>query len=113
MKSKPIFFLNHLTSLTSKKISYLKQHNDLGLFLNAVFIWGSNTLPALFGVAYWWLASRIYSPADIGLASGVISAATLIGMLSRLGLDVSLIRLLPETENQDSFLSSVIVFNKR
>ncbi len=45
---------------------------------------------------FWVLAARLYSVEEIGVATAMISAVTLLVVLSRLGFDQSLIRYLPE-----------------
>ena len=49
------------------------------------------------------------SSADIGLATAVISASTLIVTLSRLGMDSGLIRFLPASKDKDGFYSSTLI----
>lgn len=46
---------------------------------------------ALFGVIFWWLAIRTYSPASVGLAAAAISACMLLGNLCVLGVGTLLI----------------------
>lgn len=45
---------------------------------------------------FWVIAARLYSPEEIGVSTALISSMTLLVVLSRLGLDQSLIRFFPE-----------------
>jgi len=84
--------------------------NEISLFVNASFIWIANMLPGIFGAVFWWLAARFYLPSEIGNASAVISSGALLASLSRFGLDISLIRFLPESEEKDKLLNTVFSF---
>lgn len=80
---------------------------DKVLLKNALYIWGNNILPGIFGVVFWWLVSQYYSPGDIGLASAVISASLLLSGVSRLGLDIGLIRFLPGSTDYSNFINMI------
>jgi O-antigen/teichoic acid export membrane protein len=77
------------------------------LLVNAIYILGVNIVPAGMGFAFWGLASRFYLPADIGLASAVISAGTLVSGIAVLGTHTGLIRFLPESACPERFLNTV------
>lgn len=53
---------------------------------NALALMGSTAGTALLGVAFWAAAARMYTPADVGRASALISAATLLATLAQLNL---------------------------
>lgn len=53
---------------------------------NALALMGSTAGTALLGVAFWAVAARMYTPADVGRASALISAATLLATLAQLNL---------------------------
>lgn len=59
----------------------------------ALFI--SNAANGVLGLVFWILAARLYAPEHVGLGSAMISAMYLLGNISRLGLDVALMRKLP------------------
>ena len=60
------------------------------------------------GFAFWALAARLYSKEDIGLAISLIGSIDFIILVSRFGLDQSLIRFLP-VKNEDSIFSTSII----
>jgi O-antigen/teichoic acid export membrane protein len=80
-------------TLTSKE--GLKSLYGVSLYRNAIYLMLSRGVTAILGFAFWILAARFYSASDVGLASGIISAAGLLALLSTLGLDYGLIRFLP------------------
>jgi len=81
-----------IKALTSKE--GLKGLYGVSLYRNAVYLMLSQLAAALSGFVFWILAARLYEPADIGLASAAISAASLLAFFSSLGLGYGLIRLL-------------------
>ena len=74
----------------------LKQHLSDPLFKNAYFLMFSSLTSAVSGFFFWLIAARFYSTEDVGLATAIIAAMSLISMLSLLGFDISLVRFLPE-----------------
>jgi O-antigen/teichoic acid export membrane protein len=81
------------------------------LFVNASYILGTNLLPGLSGFIFWSISTHLYSTHDIGIASAIISITTLVSSISGLGTLYGLIRFLPESIDQTSFLNSIITLN--
>jgi O-antigen/teichoic acid export membrane protein len=91
----------------NKWISLLRGASQQPLFYNALFILGVNVLPAVFGLVFWGIASRLYTAADIGLASAAISAVALVSGLAGPGFNLGIIRFLPDASNPVRFLNTV------
>ncbi|MBL7117266.1 MAG: oligosaccharide flippase family protein [Candidatus Syntrophoarchaeum sp.] len=89
----------------------LKQHLNDPLFKNAYFLMLSSVTSAGSGFFFWLIAARFYSTEDIGLASAIIAAMGLLGMLSMLGFDISLIRFLPEREDKTELINSCLTIS--
>jgi O-antigen/teichoic acid export membrane protein len=70
---------------------------------------GSSLLGAGSGFIFWVIAARFYSAEDVGLASAIVSAMRMIGMLSIFGLDLALIRYIPEKKNRSETINSAIL----
>lgn len=87
----------------------LKQYYRQPLYRNSIALMLNQVFGALFGLFFWIVAARTMPSKDIGLATAVISAATLIIGLSRLGLDAGLMRYLPESKNKNEMYSTVSV----
>ena len=99
---------NHLSkdgagsSLATFKSRLHQDHltrNSLYLMLNAV-------LQAGFGFTFWIIAAHLFSAAEVGQASALISAATVIAYLALMGLNNGLGRYLPTAANRDTLISS-------
>lgn len=57
---------------------------------------GATFVSAATGFLFWWAAARLYLPGEMGVASSVLSALSLIFTLSTLGLNVGTVRLYPK-----------------
>lgn len=89
----------------------LKKHLSDPLFKNAYFLMLSSITSAGSGFFFWLIVARFYSAEDVGLASAIISAMGLIGMLSLLGFDVSLVRFLPEREDKAEIINTCMTIS--
>lgn len=69
-----------------------------GLHRAGLLVAGSSAISALAGFLFWWLVARSMPPEQMGLATAVVSAVTLVALLGKLGLDVSLLRHLPAAD---------------
>jgi len=55
------------------------------------------------------LAAKLYSPQDVGIATALISSMGLLVLLSRFGLDASIIRFFPGADKSRIFSTSAII----
>ncbi len=78
------------------------------LYRNSLAIMLSTLVAGVFGFGFWIIAARTISSYDVGLATAVIAAATMISALARIGLDVSLIRFIPESKNAAGLYSNSV-----
>src|SRR4051812_40998900 len=79
------------------------------LFANSVYLMLSTVVQAFFGFAFWFLNARLFSPADIGLASALISGSTFIAYLSLLGFNSTFIRFLPTSTQRNDKLNTGLI----
>lgn len=86
-------------------ISYLRNP----LYRNGTFIFLSSLVTAIIGFFFWMFAGRIYPKEDVGLAIALISSANLIVLISRLGLDQSIIRFFPDGNKKGIFGIALLV----
>ena len=63
------------------------------------------------GFFFWLITARFYPAEEVGLASAIISAMGLIGMLSLLGFDISLVRFLPEREDKVEIINTCMTIS--
>jgi len=71
-------------SLSQRLQNWLKHNNKL--LSNSVSLIGTTAITSGLGFVYWWLAARLFSQNDVGLASGAISAMQLIATMAILGM---------------------------
>ncbi len=76
------------------------------LLSNASSLIGTTIVTSGFGFIYWWVAARLFVPEAVGLSSAAISAMTLLGTASILGLGTLLVGELPRHQGEEASLIS-------
>ena len=89
-----------------KGVYWLIQYLKDPLRKNSVLLIATQILIALFGFFFWMIAARLYSPEEVGLATALVSAVLLLTAFSRLGIDIGLIRFLPNEENKQGMINT-------
>lgn len=79
------------------------------LYKNSFFIMLTSASAAAFGFIFWMLAAKLYPKEDVGVATALISSLFLLILLSRFGLDQSIIRFFPEKDKGKVFGTSAII----
>jgi O-antigen/teichoic acid export membrane protein len=79
------------------------------LYRNSIFIMLNTGLVSLFNYLFWLIAFKVTSSEHIGLATAAISAAMMIAAISRLGMDDSITRFLPQSKDRGGFVNALIV----
>lgn len=62
----------------------------------------------LLGVVFWIVVARLYPPDEVGLATALISAIGVIGLLSRLGFGTGLVRYLPQEGDKRGMINTCL-----
>ncbi len=62
------------------------------VYRSSFFLLASTVVTAALGFLFWVVVARYYSPAEVGLATSLVSATSLIAYLSLFGLNSTLIR---------------------
>ncbi len=78
------------------------------LFKNSLYIMTASIFNAVFGFIFWILAAKIYPKEDVGIATVLVSSMGLLILLSRAGMDFSIIRFISE-KNKDKILNTCVV----
>ena len=73
----------------------LKSFLGISLYANACYLIADTVVVAFLGFVFWMLAARLYSPAQVGLASAAIAVVTFLARISGLGFGYGVIRFLP------------------
>lgn len=79
------------------------------LFKNSLFIMLTSVSSTGFGFIFWILAAKLYPAEDVGIATALISSMALLVLLSRFGLDFSIIRFFPSNDKSMIFNTSAII----
>jgi O-antigen/teichoic acid export membrane protein len=79
------------------------------LVRNSLYLILSTAVQAGLGFAFWIIAARLFSTADVGRASSLISAAILVAFLALLGLNSTFVRFLPIEPNRDALITAGIL----
>lgn len=96
-----------MMSLIRCKIIPKIQEFKSPLYRNSIYISLSSLTIAITGFLFWAIATRLYPPEDIGVASAIVSAINLIFNLSMLGMNFAIIRFYPEY--QERAVSSAVI----
>jgi O-antigen/teichoic acid export membrane protein len=79
------------------------------LVRNSLFLVLSSGLQAGLGFLFWIITTRIFSATDVGIASSLISATTLIAYLALLGLNSGLVRFLPTAPDRNALITATLL----
>ncbi|MFG2054499.1 lipopolysaccharide biosynthesis protein [Micromonospora sp. NPDC048930] len=82
----------------------LRQHLRDPLNGNVYALMLNTAVSSLLGIAYWALAARLYSPAELGVGAAMVSTMTFLSNLSQLNLNGALARFLPAAAGQGNRL---------
>ena len=87
--------LRHICILEMRALAWRHAAGMLSdpLYRNSLFMAFTSVFNAGCGFFFWMIAARLYTVEQVGLATALISALGLVVLLSRLGFDVSAIRL--------------------
>lgn len=72
------------------------------LLRNSFYILATSVATAGFGFAFWLLNARLFTPAQVGFATTLVSASSLICYLSLLGFESTFVRFLPTSMDRDA-----------
>ncbi len=93
-----------IDTITSRR--RLKQVVTTPLYSNAFYLMLNTAIMALCGFFFWMVVARFYTEAEVGFSSAIISAISLIAIISLVGLNTSLIRFMPQADRPQELLNS-------
>lgn len=79
------------------------------LFRNAVYLMLSTVILSVLGFVFWIFVAHLYSPAQIGSASALISVMLLVSYTSYIGLNSSLVRFLAKSKSPSADINASIL----
>lgn len=80
-----------------------------GMLRNALYIILNSGVQSALGFGFWIITARVFSTADVGRASTLISAISLLSFLGLLGLNTAFIRYLPVASQWNRLVTAGIV----
>jgi len=84
----------------------LKQVATTPLYSNAFYLMLYTTVMAFCGFFFWMVVARYYAESEVGFSSAIISAISLLTIISLVGLNTSLIRFLPHSDKPQELMNS-------
>jgi O-antigen/teichoic acid export membrane protein len=84
----------------------LEQVTTTPLYSNAFYLMLTTVVMALLGFFFWMIVARFYTEAEVGFGSAIISAISLLSLISLVGLNISLIRFLPHADKPQDLINS-------
>jgi O-antigen/teichoic acid export membrane protein len=82
------------------------EHIKSPLFRNSFFLMANTAVLAGLGFFFWMVVARFYTEAEVGWGAAIISAISLLALLSVPGFGASLIRFLPKAEKPQEMINT-------
>ncbi|MFJ8634586.1 lipopolysaccharide biosynthesis protein [Streptomyces sp. NPDC093568] len=79
------------------------------IYRSSFFLLASTVVTAGLSFLFWVVVARFYSPAQVGLATSLISATSLLATFSLLGLNNTLVRFPAESEARNAQISQAML----
>jgi O-antigen/teichoic acid export membrane protein len=92
-----------------KFLSLYQNFLSASLYKNFVFLVTNSFLTSILGFVFIIIITKLVPESDIGIYAAILSVVGLLALLSRLGLDVSLISFLPQSKDQNSLINSCFI----
>lgn len=87
-------------------VNQLKHFHSDSLYRNSIYLMASTMFMAFLGFFFWIINARIYTTEQVGYATAIFSAITLISNFSLLGLNTALIKYLPSAKDKNSKINT-------
>ena len=92
-------------------IRYIVDHIKSPLYRNSFFLMANTVVTAGLGFFFWMVVARFYTEAEVGWGAAIISAISLLAMLSVPGFGAALIRFLPKAEKPQDMINSCLTIS--
>lgn len=91
-----------------QKRSFVRLFQD-ELFKNSFYIMSSTVTMAVFGFFFWLIAAHLHHPAQVGIASTLVSSMIFISYLSLLGFNNTILKFLPLTKRRNEYINTSVL----
>ena len=98
----------HRWGLARATAAWIRCRSLLG---SAACLLAIDVIASLAGLFFWGAAARLYRPQQVGLASALLAAITLVSSVAGLGTSTGLARYLPQASHPHRLLSSTLTLN--
>jgi O-antigen/teichoic acid export membrane protein len=88
------------------KVTQLTHQIKDPLYRNSLFLMVNTAVTTGMGFIFWMVVARYYTEHEVGLAAAIISAISLLSLISSLGLDVALVRFLSKAKEPVKMINS-------
>jgi O-antigen/teichoic acid export membrane protein len=79
------------------------------LVRNSLYLMLSSGLQAALGFTFWVIVARLFSAGDVGQASSLVTATSLVAIFSLFGLNSTLVRFLPTSKDRDALITAAVI----
>ena len=76
------------------------------VLVNSSLIFITTTMMAAGGAVFWVVAARLQSPEVVGVAGSLVSASDSLALFAQLGLNITLLQVLPKSERRAADIAS-------
>lgn len=107
-----IFYHNksHNTMISTVTNRIKSAYSD-PLIQNSFYLMLSTGVTAGLGFIFWMICARLFTPSQIGLATSLISAMSLLSYASLLGFNVTFVRTLPTSSNRSNLMNTGLLLS--
>ncbi len=91
-----------------KIIEKFKKHWSDPLYRNSYYLMGNSIVGSALGFIFLMVVAKFYDAAELGLAVALISSAGIVTSISRLGLDVSIVRYLSKEKDKKGLINTCL-----
>jgi len=92
-------------------IQSILEHIKSPLYRNSFFLMASTVVTTGLGFFFWMVVARFYTEAEVGWGAAIISAMSLLALLSVPGFGAALIRFLPKAEKPQDMINSCLTLS--
>ena len=101
----------HTISERNMAIKTTLQFIKRPLYRNSLLLITNTLLTAGLGFFFWVVVARFYSQVSVGWAAAIISAASMLALVSRFGFGITIIRFLPSSDHPVGIINSCLVLS--
>lgn len=95
--------------IENRLASFRKNVASVSLYKNFISLVTNSFLTSILGFVFVTVTTRIVSTAEVGIYSTIIAVVGLLAVLSKLGLDIGLVRYLPQSKDSNSLINSCFI----